>query len=328
MTASGAKNARNAKSETQAEHASEPMGPRWKAGPAEPWVDVIDSPLKVSATDLRRFVQCPLSVWYSQHEPFETAAPTLGLAVGQIVHACRSALSQAAWKRYVAARKPEDLWSASIEAEERNRIDLEFDRHSFLQAFGDDGRSARSNYSALLLGLERQRAVRGANLLGRGLKGAELAEALLPVEVEVPLFDSENNLVGICDEIWWDGKGFYPVELKTSPPTRSHLEANRTQVAAYATMMNRAVGSNVSTCRIHYLTNNLIDSFRFDRKWSRHVDRLVRQVREVRSRTNPPKGHPSRDICGYCPFQAICPQSAAPGLLATLDAFLERRCAA
>jgi CRISPR-associated protein Cas4 len=328
MTASGVKNARNAKRKTQAEQSNKPTGPRWKARPAEPWGNVFDSPLKVSATDLRRFTECPLSVWYSQHEPFETAAPTLGLEVGQIVHACRAELSQAAWNRYVTAARPEDLWSARIEAEERHRIDLEFDRHAFLEAFGDDGRSARSNYSALLLGLERQRAIRGANFLSRGVSGKELAEGLLPVEVEVPLFDSINNLVGICDEIWWDGKSFCPVELKTSPPTRPHFEANRAQVAAYASMMMRAVGCNVSMCRVHYLADNRVDSFRFDRGWSRKVDRLVRQVREVRSQTDPPKGRPSREICGYCPFQAICPQSAAPGLLATLDAFLERRCAA
>jgi len=290
--------------------------------------EIVAPPLRVSATDLRRYSECPLSVWYSREEPFETAAPTLGLAVGEIVHVCRSELSSAAWDRYARASEDKDLWSPEIETEQRILIEAIFDRHSFLPVFGEDGRSARSVYTALLLGLERQRALRGANLLRTGLTGPALASGVLPVEVELPLCDSERGLVGICDEVWWEGDSFLPVELKTSPPTPAHLEANRVQVAAYASMLNRAAGCTVEICRVNYLGHDVVDSFRFDRSWSRKVDRLVKEVRQMRSGVGQPVGRPSREICAYCPFQTICPESAAPGLLETIDAYFERGCMA
>lgn len=303
-------------------------GLRLSVAPPTLWSEASDQSLRVSATDLRRYSLCPLSVWYSRQEPFETAAPTLGLAVGEIVHACRAELSHSAWERYVKATKSDDLWSPAIEADQRDRIESIFDRHAFLDAFGEDGRSARSLYTALLLGLECQRALRGSSLLSRGVSGADLASTLLPVEVEVPLVDAENNLVGICDEVWSDGTTFCPVELKTSPPTPAHLSANRAQVAAYASILTRSAGCAVSKCCVNYLTDRRLDTFRYNRTWSRKVDHLAKRVREVRSAIEPPKGMPSREVCAYCPFQAICPQSAAPGVLETMASFFERRCPA
>jgi CRISPR-associated protein Cas4 len=331
MIATGAKNATKQAARdntTEIDKPKKPDGPRPGSIPAGHWGENFGHSLRVSATDLRRYTECPLSVWYSRQEPFETAAPTLGLAVGEIVHVCRALLSSGAWGRYASAKEPADLWSPEIEGEQRLAIDSAFDRHAYLPVFGEVGRSARSEYTALLLGLERQRALRAANLLRGGIHGQQLASAVLPVEIELPLCDFERGLVGVCDEVWWEGGVYLPVELKTSPPTTVHREANRVQVAAYASMLTQSAGCEVRECRVNYLGHNVVDVFRYDRSWSRKIDRLTREVRRVRSDPVSPAGRPSREVCGYCPFQTICTESEAPGVLETIDAWFERGCPA
>jgi CRISPR/Cas system-associated exonuclease Cas4 (RecB family) len=274
---------------------------------------------RVSATDLRRLIECPLACWYAAQEPFETAAPTLGLAIGEVVHVCRAELSRSAWQRYVTAKSPGELWSQTIEAQSRDQIASNFDRHAFLSAFGSRAAAARLSYTTLLLAMERQRALRASDILARGITGCNLASRVLPFEVEVPVYDEAHDLAGICDEVWKDGKFVIPVELKTSPPTREHKLANRAQAATYGFLFTVASGLKVRECRVHYITQGVVDSFRFDGAWKRRVSRLVDDVRSNRSAPVPPKGKPSPAICGYCSFQAVCPESRAPSLAQSLD---------
>lgn len=274
---------------------------------------------RVSATDLRRFIECPLACWYASQAPFETAAPTLGLAVGQVVHACRAQLSEASWQRYVKARGHDELWSPEIESSNRSLIADTFDRHVFLEAFGRKAVAARLRFTTLLLAMERQRAIRATELLWQGLRGEALALQTLPFEVEVPVYDSSRNFAGICDEVWSDGKFVIPVELKTSPPTKEHLLANRAQAAAYGFLFTAASGWRVRECRVHYLAEGVIDSFRFDHRWRTRVHRLIERVRSNRALPHPPRGRPSPRICGYCAFQAVCPESKAPTLTQSMD---------
>jgi len=277
------------------------------------------SPSRVSATDLRRLIECPLACWYAAQEPFETAAPTLGLAIGQIVHNCRAELSQGSWQRYTDAHQAKEIWSQAIERENRELIDANFDRHVFLDAFGERALAARRSYTSLLLAMERQRAARACELLAKGILGPSLANRVLPFEVEVPVYSDTNDFAGVCDEVWLDGEYIVPVELKTSPPTKEHIQANRAQAAAYGFLFTEASGQKVRECRVHYLTQGTIDSFRFDKKWQARVPRLIEGVRANRATRQPPKGRPSSAICGYCSFQAICPESKAPTLVESMD---------
>lgn len=284
---------------------------------------VIRSPTRVSATDLRRLIECPLACWYASQAPFETAAPTLALAIGQVVHACRAELSEATWARYVEAKDHGELWSADIESRNRALIASIFDRHVFLSAFGSRASAARLKFTSLLLGLERQRAVRAGELLSQGIKGEALARKVLPFEVEVPIFDSSRDFRGVCDEVWSDGKYVVPVELKTSPPTKEHFLANRAQAAAYGFLFTQASGLNVRECRVHYLTEGVVDSFHFNRQWKARVLRLIEGVRTNRALPEPPKGRPSPAVCGYCSFQAVCPESKAPTLTESMELLLQ-----
>jgi len=277
---------------------------------------------RVSATDLRRLVQCPLSAWYGATAPFETAAPTLGLAIGEIVHASRADLSRSARARFLRAKSPEDLWSPSIEALNRDLIGQNFDRHVFINAFGTQAAEARLAYTTLLLAMERQRAARGADLLAAESAGANLADQLVPIEVEVPVYDENRDLAGICDEVWRDGENIIPVELKTSPPSKEHQLANRVQAATYGSLFTAASGQKVLQCRVHYLTEGVEDSFEFNRSWERRITHLVSEVRAIRVAPRPPKGRPSPSICGYCSFQAVCPESQAPSLMDSMVSLL------
>lgn len=285
-------------------------------------------PDRVSATDLRRLVECPRACWYGAQEPFETAAPTLGLAIGEVVHVSRAELSRAAWQRFVDASHPSDLWSPTIEASSRDLISANFDRHSFIGAFGGRAAAARQAYTSLLLAMERQRAVQGSDLLQLGVHGNQLASRLLPFEVEVPIYDEERDLAGICDEVWRDGDFTVPVELKTSPPTREHSLANRTQAAAYGFLFATASGLKVRECRVHYLTQGKLDSFAYTPSWDRRISRAVDSVRSLRAAPTPPKGRPSPAICGFCSFQAICPESRAPSVAQSMDSLLPGEVAA
>jgi CRISPR-associated protein Cas4 len=277
------------------------------------------TPGRVSATDLRRLVECPRACWYGAQEPFETAAPTLGLAVGEIVHVSRAELSRSAWRRYSDAHCPSDLWSPEIEAASRDLIAENFNRHSFIYAFGAPAAAARQAYTTLLLAMERQRAVRGGDLLLRQVTGVDLASQVLPFEVEVPVYDEERDLVGICDEVWRDGEFVVPVELKTSPPTREHLSANRAQSAAYGSLFTHASGVKVRECKVHYITQGIVDAFPFTPSLDKRVSRAVSNVRSMRAAPRPPKGRPSPPNCGYCSFQAICPESRAPSVAQAMD---------
>jgi CRISPR/Cas system-associated exonuclease Cas4 (RecB family) len=278
---------------------------------------------RVSATDLRRLVECPLACWYASQAPFETAAPTLGLAIGQVVHTSRAELSQASWQRYVDAKSHADLWSPEIESNNRALIADVFDRHVFLDAFGQKAAAARLKFTSLLLAMERQRASRASELLARGFKGEALALRVLPFEVEVPIYDSLRAFAGVCDEVWSDGEFLVPVELKTSPPTKEHRFANRAQAAAYGFLFTEASGLKVRECRVHYLTQGIIDSFQFDGTWKRRIPRLIEGVRSNRAAPNPPKGRPSPAVCGYCAFQAVCPESKAPTLSESMDSLFQ-----
>ena len=274
---------------------------------------------RVSATDLRRLIECPLACWYASQAPFETAAPTLGLAIGQVVHTCRAELSRVTWPRYVGAESNEDLWSTAIESDNRDLVNSVFDRHVFLDAFGSRAVAARLRFTSLLLAMERQRAVRAGELLANGIKGSTLALRVLPFDVEVPVYDGSRDFVGICDEVWSDGKYLVPVELKTSPLTSEHALANRAQAAAYGFLFTQASGLKVRECRVHYLTQGTVDSFRFDKTWKTRITRLIDGVRANRAAYEPPKGRPSAAICGYCPFQAVCPESKAPTLSESME---------
>jgi CRISPR/Cas system-associated exonuclease Cas4 (RecB family) len=273
----------------------------------------------VTATDLRRLIECPLACWYASQAPFETAAPTLGLAIGQVVHTCRAELSEASWSRYVQAKCHGDLWSSQIESSNRALIADTFDRHVFLDAFGQKAAAARLKFTSLLLAMERQRAIRAGEYLSQGIEGEALALRVLPFEVEVPVFDSDRDFAGICDEVWSDGEFLVPVELKTSPPSKEHLLANRAQAAAYGFLFTEASGLKVRECKVHYLTQGVIDSFEFDRRWKARVPRLIQEVRSNRAATKPPKGRPSPAVCGYCAFQAVCPESKAPSLAESME---------
>lgn len=283
---------------------------------------------RVSATDLRRLIECPLACWYAAQEPFETAAPTLGLAIGEVVHVCRAELSRSAWQRYVTAKCPGELWSQSIEAQSRDQIASNFDRHAFLSAFGSRATTARLSYTTLLLAMERQRAHRASDLLARGITGCDLASRVLPFEVEVPVYDENHDLSGICDEVWQDGEFVVPVELKTSPPSPEHKLANRAQAAAYGFLFTVASGLKVRECRVHYITQGVVDSFRFTGVWKRQIPRLVDSVRSNRFSCVPPGGRPSPAICGYCSFQAVCPESRAPSLAESLGSLFSPEVAA
>jgi CRISPR/Cas system-associated exonuclease Cas4 (RecB family) len=269
---------------------------------------------RVSPTDLRLAKLCPLEVWYASKQPFETAAPTLGLAVGQIVHAARQAISENQLARYARVLSPSELWSNEVEEELKGLIDASFERHYYFGVFGERAIGARAEWTKRLLDLERERGRRVIELWRRGLRAERLALRGAPSLTEVEWFDPELRMHGFCDELWLDGRAARPVELKTSPPTPVHRAANRAQVAAYGYLAHRVGTLNVKYCEVEYLGDGLRDRFRFGKTWENEVRREVQRVRWIRQDPAPPHGTPSREICGWCPFQSQCPESLAPSL--------------
>lgn len=268
----------------------------------------------VSPTDLRLVELCPLQLWHAARWPSETAAPSLGLAIGQVVHAAREAISKEQRGIYLEAESESKLWSEGIEARLRALIEFSFERHYYLQVFGDSAARARLEWSDRLLGLERARAVKARDAWNAGLRGVDLANACTPERTEAEWFDSALMMHGFCDELWRDGKKARPVELKTSPPSVKNRTANRFQVAAYAYLAQNVEGLEVSTCEVQYLREGSSDRFRFGPSWERRVRGQVHRVMLVRHSLDPPAGAPTPQTCGWCPFQQVCPESAAPSV--------------
>lgn len=268
----------------------------------------------VSPTDLRLLDLCPLQLWHAARWPSETAAPSLGLAIGQVVHAAREALSTEQREIYLSAASASSLWSSGIEARLRTVIDSAFERHYYIQVFGDSATRARSEWSNRLLALEQARALEARRAWIAGLRGADLANACTPERTEAEWFDAGLMMHGFCDELWRDGMKSRPVELKTSPPTDKNRTANRYQVAAYAYLAQKVEGLKVSVCEVQYLREGTRDRFRFGAAWERKVRRQADRVMQVRMSATPPAGAPTPQTCAWCPFQQVCPETAAPSL--------------
>ncbi len=268
----------------------------------------------VSPTDLRLVELCPLQLWHAARWPSETAAPSLGLAIGQIVHAAREAISMEQRGIYLQAESESKLWNEDVEARLRALIESTFERHYYLHVFGDPAARARSEWTGRLLGMERGRADRARDAWNLGLRGVDLANACTPERTEAEWFDSGLRMHGFCDELWRDGTKSRPVELKTSPPNDANRSANRYQVAAYAYLAQNVEGLVVSTCEVQYLREGSSDRFRFGPAWEGKVRRQAHRVMLVRHSLDPPTGAPSPQTCGWCPFQQVCPQSAAPSV--------------
>lgn len=283
---------------------------------------VADLPGGVSPTDLRLLALCPLQLWHASRLPFETAAPTLGLALGQVVHAARQTLSRIQRSRYIAAKTQGELWSHAIQDALRAEIDNAFDRHYYLSVFGEVARQARTEWSDRLLALERARSECATEGWTSGLRGPALADTCTPSRTEAEWYDPSLRMHGFCDELWNDAGTARPVELKTSPPSARNVAANRYQVAAYALLARKVEGLRVRICEVEYLGDGTRDRFSFGTKWERAIREAVSRVSEVSRSPAPPEGSPSEDTCGWCPFQNSCPESQAPSLN---DAFANLR---
>lgn len=272
------------------------------------------SPVDVSPTDLRLLELCPLQLWHACQLPFETAAPSLGLALGQVVHAARQSLSTSQRRRYISAKSDSDFWSQPVENSLRAEIDNSFDRHYYLRVFGGLAERARSEWTGRLLTLEQARAEAAVRAWSAGLREIALADTCTPERTETEWFDLTLRMHGFCDELWNDGGTARLVELKTSPPSPRHRAANRYQVAAYAFLARQVEGLRVGPCEVEYLRDGTRDRFTFGVNWERRIREGIERVSEISRSQVPPAGSPSEDACGWCPFQHTCPESLAPSL--------------
>ena len=281
---------------------------------------------RVSPTQLRIACLCPLQVWYAGRTPSETAAPTLGLAIGQIVHAVRARITALQFSRYVQAESEADL-AREINQELKSLIESGFMSHYYISVFGERAEVARVEWTERLLSLERLRASRASRSWGEGLRGIRLARACCPTQTEVEWFDPALDMHGFCDELWTSGRFHRPVELKTSPHTPTHLRANRSQVAAYGYLASHVGELEVDYCEVEYLEDGYRDKFRYGKEWAGRVLQEARRVKRILTNQDPPTGTPSREVCAWCPFQSQCPQSLAPDVdtaLRALDVYAER----
>jgi len=285
--------------------------------------DLIQTPLDerriVTPTDLRRLAECPLSFWFSVHNPSETATPSLALVLGEIEHKARAMTSDLLRDHYLTGTKPEDLWSVSLDRTVRGLVSRLFDEHAFASAFGEGARLACEKMAQRLADENSSRARSASGAIRKGLRGERLADKYLPRYVEHRLEDNAHGLVGVADEIWVDGRRLMPVELKTSPPPPVHLRANRFQVAAYATLIENVMGKSVTKCEVRYVVHGKRDRLSFGPGWKKRVAERIRLARELALRSRPPRATPSSEICTYCPFQHVCPYSKAPPLEESLD---------
>jgi CRISPR-associated protein Cas4 len=260
-----------------------------------------------------------LSLWFSVHDPSETATPSLALVLGEIEHKARSMTSDLLRGRYTTAARPEELWSDELERNVRGIVSRLFEEHAFASAFGEPARLACEQIAQRLADENRARARKASATLKKGVRGERLADKFLPRYVEHRMEDPTNNFVGVADEIWTDGKHLMPVELKTSPPHSAHIRANRFQAAAYATLIENVMRNSVRTCEVHYVVDGKRDRFAFGSSWKKRIAESTQRARKIASSVSPPRATPSSEICTYCPFQHVCPHSKAPPIDESLD---------
>ena len=268
----------------------------------------------MSPTELRLTEVCPLQTWFSHREPFETAAPTLGLAIGQIVHFARNSISRFQFDLISNAQDSNELHNDAVVGHIRSIISEAFDRHYYLDAFGQSAVAEQDRWSRILEVLEENRAKHAVGLWSEGRRGSILAAMCCPTETEVEWYDGILDIHGFCDELWIDELLARPVELKTSPPKPGLKSANRVQVAAYAYLAKHVGGLKVRDCAVSYLGDQLTDSFQFTSAWEKSIADRVAEVRLIRLSNTPPSAKPAEETCAWCPFQHQCPESAAPSV--------------
>lgn len=279
---------------------------------------------RISPTLLRQSHLCPLQVWFAARNPSETAAPTLGLAIGQIAHAVMAEVSKGEFERLRQASLEDALWNAHVADVVRQAVDNAFQRHSFIWAFGERARAAKEEWTRKLVAVVQSRAERARIMWREGLRGEDLAFASAPMNTEVEWFDPELMMHGFCDELWKVGSHYRLVELKTGPHSLLHRRANRSQVAAYGYFASEVGGLQVIECEVFYLHDGYRDSFRFGESWRRVVRRETKRVGEIIANPVPPRATPAKDVCAWCPFQQTCPDSKAPSIDEAMSAIMER----
>ena len=284
----------------------------------------VDEHVRISPTLLRQSQLCPLQVWFAARNPSETAAPTLGLAIGQIAHAVMAQVSAVELERLRLVNSEEDVWNTRVADAVRQVIDDAFQRHFFIGAFGERARTAREEWTAKLVSLVQSRAERARSMWRAGQRGEDLAYACAPMGTEVEWFDPELRMHGFCDEVWKVASHHRPVELKTGPHTPIHQRANRSQAAAYGYLASVVGGLRVTDCEVLYLQDGFRDNFRFGESWRRAVRREAKRVGEIIVNPVQPRATPAREVCSWCPFQQICSESKAPSIDEAMSAVMER----
>lgn len=124
-----------------------------------------------------------------------------------------------------------------------------------------------------------------------------------PWRYEVYLRNTELMIVGVVDLVGGD-KRLEVVEYKSFNRRRyGHFTS---QLLFYAYLVSKSLGP---VHRAHIVLGKNAITYHVTEETLQHVEKLVRKVREVKTRDDPPRGvRPDLHKCGLCWYRRYCPK--------------------
>ncbi len=200
------------------------------------------APFILSASDLRKFLQCPRSVYLKILKPsaLPPPEPRVPLLLGTFEHKCREILVKELKPIYLILQSTSEIDPVRTQhivstVVERVKNETVRKSPSFIEEINDAAIAVLTR----LLKEEADRMQKAQRLMDGGLRGVELVENILPISEEHWVESRQLGLKGFIDQVWKLGGGIVPLDIKTGTirPAGQVDEETRVQLTSYALLM-------------------------------------------------------------------------------------------
>jgi len=146
------------------------------------------------------------------------------------------------------------------------------------------------------------------NIQQHGVSGEALWDKLTPkIKSEYNVKSEEIELKGIIDQLEVHRTFVRPIELKTGKaPAEGVWPGHRLQVAVYALILEKMLGTQVEDAVVHYLEANVARTVKIDAQAKAEVIELKDKVKELLASTVPPPKTTEASKCESCGLRGKC----------------------
>ncbi|HML21622.1 MAG TPA: Dna2/Cas4 domain-containing protein [Aggregatilinea sp.] len=140
----------------------------------------------------------------------------------------------------------------------------------------------------------------------RGIPSGDLVYQDTAARLDKTLYSRRYHLTGRPDHVFWDGRFYIPVEVKTGRTPQSPYWSQIMQVIAYCALVEENTGIRPPYGVILFEESGKSFEIDFTRDYEQVLADTLNAMRQQRSRSEAHRSHQNPRVCASCGFFDRC----------------------